>query len=86
MASFSIRTTTVTTTQFIVSCGPLGAPYADVISAIRAASDAANNHNINTQNDDWLRVIPGDDEIIFEFTVDTRSGAGHQIPAHSQDH
>lgn len=86
MASFSIRTTTVTTTQYIVPCGPLGAPYADVIVAIRAATNSAEAQNINTEYDDWLRVIPGDDEIIFEYTVDTRSGAGHQIPTHSQDH
>ena len=74
MADYTRREFTVRTVEYAVPCRlPWGAAWAEVQMAIDAALvDYREKHDLREDArpaDDWLRIFPGDDEILIRFEV-----------------
>ena len=78
MADFSVREYITRTVEFSVPChGTWGACWAEIDKAFTAALARYRwAHDLPDDTkamDDWLRVFPGDDEILIRFTVEEPS-------------
>lgn len=74
MTRVTSRQMEVTRYEWTVPCDTLDgrhmcAVYGEVQDAVAMAASQAKGFGINTTSDDWLRVSPRDDEIVFYFDV-----------------
>lgn len=73
MATWTRRETVTRTVEYVVPCGPYGAPWAEVQKALTAAlADFERQHSLPDHTvpaDNEIRFHPGDDEILIRFEV-----------------
>lgn len=68
MTAVSHGTTQITRHMWTVPAPwPQGAVVRDVHDALAMSTTQAKTRGIDTSYDDWLRVLPRDDEIVFYF-------------------
>lgn len=66
MATFTSRTRTTVTREFVV---PLPTNPAEYAKAFSAATHAAESADVSTHYDDWLSITTDDENLILSFQV-----------------